>query len=74
MNNFDWVPARDNCSTSARFEMLCADIAKDVDTRNTLSKETAYVCQRVTDLTRVTRTADNQSVTFRLFADLSTTI
>ena len=71
MNNFDWVSARVNCSTSARFEMLCADIAKDVDTRNTLSPKTAYACQRTGDILQVIRTEDNrtedeQSVTFSL--------
>ena len=71
MNNFDWVSARVNCSASARFEMLCADIAKDVDTRNTLSPKTAYACQRTGDILQVIRTEDNrtedeQSVTFSL--------
>ena len=40
MNNFDWVLARDNCSTSAAFGELCTDIEKDVDARNTLSNKT----------------------------------
>ena len=66
MNNFDWVLARDNCSTSARFFLLCADIKKDVDARNTLSDNTAYACQRTEDSLTVIRTEDKQSVTFRL--------
>ena len=66
MNNFDWVTARDDCSTSERFFLLCANIKKDVDARNTLSDNTAYACQRTEDSLTVIRTEDKQSVTFSL--------
>ena len=66
MNNFDWVPARDNCSTSEAFEEVCAGIEKDVDARNKLSNKTAYACQRTEDSLAVIRTEDRERVAFTL--------
>ena len=60
MNNFDWVLARDNCSTSAAFEELCTNIEKDVDARNKLSKKTVIAFQRTRDSHTEIRTEDDK--------------
>ena len=47
MKDFNWVRARDDCSASAAFEVLCRNIESDCKIRNILSENSAYVYRRV---------------------------